>query len=114
MTNSPCFVILQDLGDSCYLRCRECKTEFWSDATGENCLVDYIDRTFGFCCPDCGNTNARRPHPLHMSISALLDEMRSLSRERPSDIRYTRFVDLFYAFDTKVKTMSFLKEEAFA
>lgn len=52
MTNSPCFVILQDLGDSCYLRCRECKTEFWSDATGENCLVDYIDRTFGFCCPD--------------------------------------------------------------
>lgn len=87
---APLFVVLQDLGDSCYLRCRNCGAEFWSDATGENCEMDAETHCLMHSCDTCGNTVAKFQN---VDALAFVDILRELSNTYPkiSDLRLERF-----------------------
>lgn len=105
------FRLIQDNGDSVFYCCNHCGDEFWTDCTGENCVMDYIDRTLDPCCPGCGSTNARLTPANLLDTHSLLEEMRRLARKNASTVRYARFAKLFLVFDETVKTMNFLKKE---
>ena len=90
------------MSDANLVRCPCCNTEFWSDCTGDNCAMDYLDRTLRHCCPTCGNTSARHTPANEMSVMGLVHEMRELAKANPSVIRYVRLAELFQALDGKV------------